>query len=122
MRIAPTAEVSEMLDNAVEAAGFLKKLANPARLMIVCALVDGERSVRDLEDTLRIRQPGLSQQLAELREAGFIEGRKESKSVFYRLADDRIAGFIDVMYRMFCATSESVETASERPSVPETRN
>ncbi|HWK69004.1 MAG TPA: metalloregulator ArsR/SmtB family transcription factor [Rhizobiaceae bacterium] len=114
MRIAPTAQVSEMLDNAVDAAEFLKKLANPTRLMIVCALIDGERSVRDLEDTLHIRQPGLSQQLAELREAGFIEGRKESKSVFYRLADDRIAGFIDVMYRMFCAPGDSDETTARR--------
>lgn len=113
MKIPPTAAVSEMLDNAVEAAEFLKKLANPTRLMIVCALVDGERSVRDLEDTLHIRQPGLSQQLAELREAGFIEGRKESKSVFYRLADDRIAGFINVMYGMFCAPAESAQTAAK---------
>lgn len=114
MKITPTATVSEMLDNAVEAAEFLKKLANPNRLMIVCALVDGERSVRDLEDTLQIRQPGLSQQLAELREAGFIEGRKESKSVFYRLADERIAGFIGVMYNMFCAPPETAKTQARR--------
>lgn len=113
MKITPTATVSQMLDNATEASEFLKKLANPNRLMIVCALVDGERSVRDLEDTLQIRQPGLSQQLAELREAGFIEGRKESKSVFYRLADDRIAGFIDVMYRMFCAPSPVAGTSPQ---------
>lgn len=103
MKIYPTDTVSEMLGKAAEVSEFLKKLANPNRLMIVCALVDGERSVRDLEDTLQIRQPGLSQQIAELREAGFIEGRKESKSVYYRLADERIAGFIGVMYRMFCA-------------------
>jgi DNA-binding transcriptional ArsR family regulator len=95
-----------MLDNAVEAAEFLKKLANPNRLMIVCALVEGERSVRDLEDTLGIRQPGLSQQIAELREAGFIVGRKESKSVFYRLADGRAAEFIAMMHRMFCEAPE----------------
>jgi DNA-binding transcriptional ArsR family regulator len=107
MKIDPTDAVSEMLEKAVEASEFLKKLANPNRLMIVCALVDGERSVRDLEDTLQIRQPGLSQQIAELREAGFIEGRKESKSVYYRLADERIAEFIEVMYRMFCANPSS---------------
>ena len=92
-----------MLENAGEAAGFLKRLAHPSRLMIVCTLVDGERSVRDLEDTLDIRQPGLSQQLAELREAGFIVGRKESKSVHYRLADGRVAEFVTMMHRMFCA-------------------
>ncbi|MDN5926221.1 MAG: helix-turn-helix domain-containing protein, partial [Hyphomicrobiales bacterium] len=67
---------------------------------------DGERSVRDLEDTLGIRQPGLSQQIAELREAGFIAARKESKNVFYRLADGRITEFISLMHKMFCEVSQ----------------
>lgn len=97
-------ESADMVDNAGEAAEFLKKLAHPSRLMIVCALVDGERSVRDLEDTLGIRQPGLSQQIAELREAGFITGRKESKHMFYRLEDGRASEFISMMHAMFCAT------------------
>jgi DNA-binding transcriptional ArsR family regulator len=102
MKLDLAPDTAEMVDNATEAADFLKKLAHPSRLMVVCALVDGERSVRDLEDTLGIRQPGLSQQIAELREAGFITGRKESKNMFYRLADDRIAEFISLMHRMFC--------------------
>jgi DNA-binding transcriptional ArsR family regulator len=97
-------ETVEMVDNAGEAAEFLKKLAHPSRLMIVCALVDGERAVRDLEDTLGIRQPGLSQQIAELREAGFIVGRKESKHMYYRLEDGRVSEFISMMHAMFCAT------------------
>jgi DNA-binding transcriptional ArsR family regulator len=96
-------ETAEMVDKAEEAAEFLKKLAHPSRLMIVCALVDGERSVRDLEDTLGIRQPGLSQQIAELREAGFITGRKESKHMYYRLEDGRVSEFISMMHAMFCA-------------------
>lgn len=102
MRIDPSAPVSEMLASASAAADFLKLFANANRLMIACALVDGERSVRDLEDTLGLRQPGLSQQLAELRAAGLIVGRKESKSVFYRLADQRVSEFIGMMHGMFC--------------------
>ena len=102
-----TADTAEMIENAVEAAEFLKKFAHPSRLMIVCALVDGERSVRDLEDTLGIRQPGLSQQIAELRDAGFIVGRKESKSMFYRLADGRVSEFIATMHRMFCEVPQT---------------
>ncbi|HEY6629951.1 MAG TPA: metalloregulator ArsR/SmtB family transcription factor [Rhizobiaceae bacterium] len=93
---------AELVANAEEAADFLKKFAHPSRLMIACALVDGERSVRDLEDTLGIRQPGLSQQIAALRDAGLIVGRKESKSMFYRLEDGRVKDFIEQMYRMFC--------------------
>lgn len=97
---------ADLVANAVEATDFLKKFAHPSRLMIMCALVDGERSVRDLEDTLGIRQPGLSQQIAELREAGLIVGRKESKNMFYRLADGRITEFIGLMYRMFCEVGD----------------
>src|SRR5690606_27858852 len=94
---------NELIANAVEAADFLKKFPHPSRLMIACALVDGERSVRDLEDKLGIRQPGLSQQIAELRDAGLIVGRKESKNMFYHLSDGRVRDFIRQMYRMFCA-------------------
>ncbi|WP_421091260.1 ArsR/SmtB family transcription factor [Pseudochrobactrum sp. MP213Fo] len=86
-----------------EASGFLKKLSNPDRLQVACALVEGEKSVRQLEDMLGIRQPGLSQQLAELREAGFISGRKEGKAVFYSLSDERISIFIHTMHQLFCA-------------------
>ena len=85
-----------------EATAFLKKLANPDRLLVACALVEGERSVRQLEDGLGIRQPGLSQQLAELREAGLIVGRKAGKQVFYRLADPRIEIFVHTMHDLFC--------------------
>jgi DNA-binding transcriptional ArsR family regulator len=70
--------------------------------------------VRDLEDTLGIRQPGLSQQLAELREAGFVVGRKVSKSMFYRLADSRVSEFIAMMHRMFCEVPQSDRKAMEK--------
>nr|WP_295468847.1 metalloregulator ArsR/SmtB family transcription factor [Mesorhizobium sp.] len=100
LHLAP--KTADLVASAGEASEFLKKFAHPSRLMIVCALVDGERSVRDLEDTLGIRQPGLSQQIAELRDAGLIVGRKESKNMFYRLADGRVTELIGLMYRMFC--------------------
>ncbi|MDN5926000.1 MAG: metalloregulator ArsR/SmtB family transcription factor [Hyphomicrobiales bacterium] len=113
MKLDLAPDTAEMVANAGDAADFLKKLAHPSRLMVVCALVDGERSVRDLEDTLGIRQPGLSQQIAELREAGFITGRKESKSMFYRLADGRITEFISLMHRMFCEVPQKHHQGTE---------
>lgn len=106
-----SAEVTDMLENAEAAASFLKSFTHPSRLMILCALVEGERSVRDLEDALGLRQPGLSQQIASLREAGFIVGRKESKHVYYRLADGRVADFITQLHKMFCETPKSAERA-----------
>ena len=97
-----SAEAATMKANVDEASAFLKKLSNPDRLLVCCALVGAERSVRELEDLLGIRQPGLSQQLAELREAGLIAGRKDGKHVFYRLADPRVRAVVDTLHRLFC--------------------
>nr|WIE94460.1 metalloregulator ArsR/SmtB family transcription factor [Mesorhizobium sp. WSM4875] len=101
-----------------EASTFLKKLANPNRLMIAFALVDAERSVGELETLLGIRQPGLSQQIAELREAGLIHGRKEAKQVYYSLADDRVTEMTAVLHRLFCDI-EPVLRATPRKVVAE---
>jgi len=92
---------ADLKANLWDASTFLRKLANPDRLLVCCALVEGEHSVRKLEDLLGIRQPGLSQHLAELREAGLIAGRKEGKHVFYHLADPRVATFIHALRRLF---------------------
>ena len=94
--------VESMKAASESAADLMRSLSHPQRLLVLCALVEGERSVRELEDGLGIRQPGLSQQLAELREAGLIVGRKEGKQVFYRLADPRVETFVHTMYQLFC--------------------
>lgn len=96
-------EAQQMQDNAEDAADFLKVLSNADRMQVVCRLAYGERSVRELEDSLHIRQPGLSQQLAALRAAGLIAARKEGRKVYYRLADDRVKVLIGTLYDMFCA-------------------
>ena len=92
-----------------EASAFLKTLSNPDRLLVACALVDGEHSVRELEDLLGIRQPGLSQQLAGLREAGLVAGRKQGKQVFYRLTDPRVQTFIATLHALFCAPGTAAD-------------
>ncbi|MBN9066406.1 MAG: winged helix-turn-helix transcriptional regulator [Rhizobiales bacterium] len=97
-----------MRSKVADASTFLKKLANPNRLMIACALVDGEKSVGELEALLEIRQPGLSQQLAELREAGLIQGRKDAKQVHYSLADERVAEMVSTLHRIFCGTATTL--------------
>lgn len=96
---------ADMRASVDEASAFLKKLSNPDRLLVACALVDGERPVHELEELLGIRQPGLSQQLAELRQAGLVAGRKQGKAVYYRLADPRVRTFIATMHDLFCAES-----------------
>jgi len=95
-------EARELKARVDDATAFLKRLANADRLLVACALVEGERSVRQLEDALGIRQPGLSQQLAGLRQAGLIAGRREGKQVFYRLADPRVETLVRTVHRLFC--------------------
>lgn len=105
-----SSEMAEMKARVEEASAFLKTLSNPDRLLVACALVDGERAVRELEDLLGIRQPGLSQQIAGLRAAGLIVGRKEGKQVFYRLTDPRVETFITTMHALFCAPQHETVT------------
>jgi DNA-binding transcriptional ArsR family regulator len=76
---------------AVEAAEKLKVYAQPQRLMILSRLLDGERTVGEIEEATGIGQPALSQQLAELRRAELVETRRAAKQIFYRLADDNVA-------------------------------
>jgi DNA-binding transcriptional ArsR family regulator len=109
-------------DDAEAASDFMKRLANPNRLMIACALVEGERSVGELEGALGLKQPLLSQQLAVLREAGIVEARREVKQVFYRLSDPRAVVLIATLHRIFCGVqldvSSSTGVAASRSAGP----
>lgn len=111
----------DMLPLAEEATALLKALAHPARLMICCQLRGGEMSVGDIEETLDIRQPRLSRELAKLREEGLVETRRESKVVFYRLAESgRITGMLDaicaVMLGKSAAPAEPEQGATSPPT------
>ncbi len=94
---------TEMSARAAEVAALLKTLTHPARLMIACTLVEGERSVGQLEAELGVHQPTLSQQLTVLREARIVETRRDAKQIFYRLTDGRIARLVQSLYAIFCA-------------------
>jgi len=94
---------AQMEGRATEVAELLKTLSHPARLMLACTLAEREYSVGELEETLGIRQPTLSQQLGVLREAGVVETRREAKQIFYRLTEARAAQLIEALYGIFCA-------------------
>jgi ArsR family transcriptional regulator len=95
-------ELKLLRHNAPAATRFLKALANRNRLMILCNLIDGEKSVGQLERSLGLRQPTMSQQLARLRQAELVETRRDSKSVYYSIADRDIGDVLDVLYGKFC--------------------
>ncbi len=97
-------------ENAKRASSFLKSLANKNRLVILCALVDGEKNVSELEEILGVRQPTLSQQLARLRADKMVETRRESKQVFYKLSNEDAELVINLVFELFCTGgSEEME-------------
>ena len=97
-----TADLSQR-ETAEAVAEQLRILAQPTRLMILSLLRGGERSVSDIEKELQLKQPGLSQQLGELRQAEMVATRRAAKSIFYRLADDRIELLVSVLERVLGA-------------------
>ncbi|WP_170417010.1 ArsR/SmtB family transcription factor [Ruegeria atlantica] len=92
-----------MQESAARASAFLKTLAHEGRLMILCHLADGEKSVGELEALLDIRQAAVSQMLARLRAENIVATRRDGKSIYYSLYDDGAAKVIAVLYEMFCS-------------------
>lgn len=99
--------MQELKSSSGEAADLLKALANSHRLMILCELKRGERSVSALETVVPLTQSALSQHLAKLREGGFVATRREAQTIYYSLADARVARLIDVLHELFCAPAKS---------------
>lgn len=95
-------EVDRLIDNAMTASNFLKALSHEGRLVILCHLVSGEKSVTELEELLSARQAAVSQQLSRLRLEGLVVPRREGKAIYYRLADDRPRKMLETVYELFC--------------------
>ncbi len=98
-------ELERIVANAQEAADFLKALAHESRLLMLCILSEGEKSVGELEEILDLRQPAVSQQLARLRMDGLVETRREGKTIYYRLASEEARLVIGAIYSAFCGKS-----------------
>ena len=99
-------EPVDMLEQAQAASCFLKALAHEGRLMILCHLSSGEKSVTELEHLLHSRQAAVSQQLARLRLEGIVSCRRDGKTIYYALHDPKAARLIGVVYEMFCAQAK----------------
>jgi ArsR family transcriptional regulator len=94
-----------MKAHAGEAAGLLKELANPARLLILCQLVGGEKSAGELRQALEISQSAASQHLARLREAGLVGADKRGQMVYYRLSGMHAHALLSTLYLIYCKDS-----------------
>lgn len=95
-------EMDKMVANATSASNFMKAVSHEGRLMILCHLVSGEKSVTELEELLAARQAAVSQQLSRLRLEGLVIPRREGKTIYYRLADHKPRRLLEVVYDLFC--------------------
>ncbi|MFN3688536.1 ArsR/SmtB family transcription factor [Salinarimonas sp.] len=96
-------DVDQLLANARQASEFLKALSHETRLIILCVLIEGEKSVTELEAMLDMRQPAVSQQLARLRADDLVASRRDGKNIYYSLARPEVIEVIGALQKAFCA-------------------
>lgn len=101
-RTSTVIDPERLRDAAGDAVAALKMLANEDRLLLLCQLSQGEMCVGDLETTLGIRQPTLSQQLGVLRAEGVVDTRREGKRIYYRVASPPLMQLLEILYRLYC--------------------
>jgi DNA-binding transcriptional ArsR family regulator len=107
------ADVDTLISSAREASELLKALSHEARLVILCLLTAGEKSVTEIEQTLSLRQPAVSQQLARLRADDLVETRREGKNIYYSLARPEARAVIKALHQAFCAPKRRPAASSK---------
>ena len=99
-------ELTELHDMASQACELLKAMANEWRLIILCQLSEGEKTVSELQSLLGLSQSALSQHLAVLRREKIVSARKEAQSVFYSLAGEEATKVMDTLHDVFCGAQK----------------
>ena len=102
-----------MATNVRAASQFLKALSNHNRLLLLCLLSENELTVTELEAALGLRQPAISQQLARLRAAGLVIGRRNGKSIHYRLASEEARRVMELLCELFCEPAQDRTRAED---------
>lgn len=100
--------------NALRASALLKAMANPTRLMVLCQIAHGEKSVSELEEAVGLSQSALSQHLAVLREKRLVATRRVGQTILYSLTSLEVASVMTTLYDIFCRTSEKRAPARGR--------
>ncbi|MFM7972385.1 MAG: ArsR/SmtB family transcription factor [Betaproteobacteria bacterium] len=99
-------DLATLRQSTAVACRLLKALSNPDRLLLLCQLSQGEKTVGELESLVGIVQPTLSQQLGVLREEGLVSTRREGKHIHYTLSSPQAMAVMGVLYQQFCSTSK----------------
>lgn len=99
----PPLDLASFAAKAGAVADTLKAIGNQRRLMVLCKLVEhGERTVTELADDVGLSQSALSQHLAKMRETGLLAYRRDSQTLWYRIADPRIETLLATLYTLYC--------------------
>ena len=107
-------EFNELLEQARNASELLKALAHEGRLLILCLLAEGEKSVSELEETMKMSQAAVSQQLARLRFDRLVNTRRDGRVIYYSIASKEVSSVIETLYGLFCAPVRSVDAAQTK--------
>lgn len=94
--------LSELRQRSEGVAALLKQLSHPQRLLILCCMVEGEKSVGEIEVACGASQSAVSQFLKGMRLEGLIDSRRDGKQVFYKIVDKRVHKLIKSLYQIFC--------------------
>ncbi|CAA7626665.1 putative DNA-binding transcriptional regulator [Candidatus Terasakiella magnetica] len=100
-------ELEKLKDSARRASALLKAMSNEHRLMILCQLLPGEKSVGELERIIGLSQSALSQHLARLRRDNLVQTRRQAQTIFYSLAGAEASAVINTLYGLYCAPEGS---------------
>jgi len=95
--------IEDMENNSEQAAQLMGMLSNQKRLMILCQLLDGEKSVMALVEAIKISQSALSQHLAKLRAAGLVATRRDAQTIYYRSAGKEAVAVLELLNSLYCA-------------------
>jgi DNA-binding transcriptional ArsR family regulator len=102
-------------DKAETAAEFLKLMASAPRLLLLCLVLEEERSVGELAEKTGMRMPTVSQQLALLRAQGLVSTRREGTTIYYRLASEPVRDMMGMLYKHFCSEADLPVAAQIQP-------
>jgi DNA-binding transcriptional ArsR family regulator len=112
-RLPRVSDMEKLESTAAHACDLLKAMANPARLMVLCQIAHGEKSVGELERAVGLSQSGLSQHLAVLRNKRIVSTRRDAQTIYYSLASEEAAAVMATLYQVFC--SPAAKRAASRP-------
>ncbi|WP_340648354.1 metalloregulator ArsR/SmtB family transcription factor [Pseudoxanthomonas winnipegensis] len=110
----PALDAAAMASHAQAASALLKALAHPARLRVLCRLVEGEASVGELQAKSALSMSALSQHLAVLRQAELVDTRREAQTIFYRLLDSPALGVMQALHAAYCAPAGKTQRPRRR--------